>query len=161
MKKMLLPLLFCILIISCNKNKEVNSSMLRLNYFTSLCAGAFLDLTCYHYQVDQEIGSNEWRMGTIYIPNFDYVEGYIYDLEVIITPNDITNCADDCPENDYELLKIISKVAVENPCLTSPMPDRVCTLDYTPVCGCNGQTYGNACAASTSGVTSWTLGACN
>lgn len=35
-----------------------------------------------------------------------------------------------------------------------------CLMVYDPVCGCDGNTYSNACFAYISGVTSWTEGAC-
>jgi hypothetical protein len=38
---------------------------------------------------------------------------------------------------------------------------RMCTMDYTPVCGCDGQTHSNACKAANAGLTRWVKGACD
>lgn len=45
-------------------------------------------------------------------------------------------------------------------CKTEPKEGCVCTMQYDPVCGCDGKTYGNACAAECEGVKSWTKGEC-
>jgi hypothetical protein len=43
--------------------------------------------------------------------------------------------------------------------ICKPKPT-VCTKDYRPVCGCDGRTYGNACAAASAGVSVARQGAC-
>jgi hypothetical protein len=45
----------------------------------------------------------------------------------------------------------------EGACTPTPLQ---CSNVYSPVCGCNGVTYGNACKAAKAGVTVGKLGAC-
>lgn len=62
-------------------------------------------------------------------------------------PNDYCNIADgSCGAADQTGI-----------CTTRP---QVCTREFVPVCGCNGQTFGNACGAAAAGISVASQGQC-
>lgn len=59
------------------------------------------------------------------------------------------------------LLLFVMSCGKDPNCIGQIDPSCVCTMQYDPVCGCNGKTYGNACIAECSGITSYTQGSCD
>ena len=66
-----------------------------------------------------------------------------------LAAGDDVACAtsDDC-ESDQFCNKPAGECDAEGSCLRRP---EICTADYSPVCGCDGQTYSNKCVAASKG----------
>jgi hypothetical protein len=78
--------------------------------------------------------------------------------EQLCTPSINASGATGCGVGQY-CYKSIGQCFTRNFGTCKAMP-KVCTMDYTPVCGCDRKTYSNACAAGSAGMIVHYTGKC-
>ena len=72
----------------------------------------------------------------------------------------VTACSQESVTTDKVAETAAAPEAAEDCVVAPPAEGMACTMDWNPVCGCDGVTYGNACGAKAAGVPHFTEGAC-
>ena len=65
-----------------------------------------------------------------------------------------------CPGTNQFCDRGVGKCQTPDATGTCRVKTQMCTMDYTPVCGCDGVTYANACGATAAGVSIDHAGEC-
>ena len=67
------------------------------------------------------------------------------------------SCAGENEYCHYEIADMCGAADATGVCREKP---QMCTMDYTPVCGCDDENYPNECAANSKGISAAYLGEC-
>ncbi len=110
MNKIIITLLCCLIVASCDDDSTVETVNLRINHFkqTAVGEGYYLVLLV---QEDEKIGSDEWTFLYTYINGFNFEWGYVYDI--VADKKKINNPPADGSSFSYELVEIKSKTKID------------------------------------------------
>ncbi|PTM00555.1 MAG: hypothetical protein DA394_05135 [Candidatus Arcticimaribacter sp.] len=94
---------------SANIEPELTITLMRINSYTETCQG-LIEQQCLLVQEGSAIDTDRWNYFYSEIEGFDYVAGFLYDLEVHISARPEPVPAD-ASSLRYVLVKVISKTA--------------------------------------------------
>lgn len=92
-------------------------------------------------------------------PNSNGPNPVVTEPSAPITPASGGSCSEaaNCSSSEFCASESMGCSEVSGTCEARP---EICTQQFQPVCGCDGATYSDRCAASASGVSIATAGAC-
>jgi len=119
------------------------------------CIVAYPEIKC---------GDGTVNVDGVCLPEYEFVmcgENTVLVENVCIAECDSGGCSEnsDCGDGEYceKVQNSCGDIDTKGECVIQP---DVCPMIFAPICGCDGETYGNRCRAAASGVNAYREGVC-